>query len=85
MSLENSGGLALQLGVVAPCGGSLGVHLTREPKAGLGWTGQAVGRGSYRWALGEERRVVVGVRRPLGEHRGGVGVILHTARAVDAG
>lgn len=85
MSLENAGGLALQLGVVAPCRGSLGVHLTREPKAGLGWTGQAVRRGSYRRALGKERRVVVGVRRPLGQHGGGVGIILHAAGAVDAG
>lgn len=85
MSLENAGGLTLQLGVVAPCRGSLGVHLAREPKAGFGWTGQAVRRGSYRRALGEEWRVVVGVRRPLGQHRGGVRVILHAARAVDTG
>jgi len=69
LSLENAGGLALQLGVVAPRGGSLGVPLARQPEAGLGWTGQAVGRGSYRRALGEERRVVVGVRRPLGQDR----------------
>lgn len=84
MSLENSGGLALQLGVVAPSRGSLGVHLTREPKARLRWTGQAVGRGSYRWALGEEWRMVVGVRWPLRQHRRGVRVILHAARAVHA-
>lgn len=85
MSLENAGGLALQLGMVTSCRGSLGVHLAREPKAGLWWTGQAVGRGSYWRALGEERRVVVGVRWPLGQHRRGVGVILHAPRAVDTG
>lgn len=85
MSLENAGGLALQLGMVTSCGGSLGVHLTREAKAGFWWAGQAVGRGSYWRALGEERGVVVGVRWPLGQHRRGVGVILHAPRAVDTG
>lgn len=85
MSLENSGGLALQLGVVGAHRGALGVDLAWETKARLGWPGQVVGRGGNRRALGEERRVVVGVRRPLGQHGGGVGVILHAAGAVDTG
>lgn len=71
--------------MVTSCGGALGVHLAWEPKAGLWWTGQAVGRGSDRRALGEEWGVVVGVRWPLGQHRRGVGVVLHTPRAVDTG
>lgn len=71
--------------MITSWGGSLWVHLTREPKAGLRWTGQAVGRGSYWRALREEWGVVVGVRWPLGQHRRRVGVILHASRAVDTG
>lgn len=71
--------------MVATSSGALWVGLAWETEARLRWTGQAVRSGGDWRALGEERRVVVGEGWALGQHRGGVGVILHAARAVDTG